>query len=76
MFPNVQEQTDTARVNRAIERLKTCTVDVDLERVWRNCQPLCDHLHAKAKAGSQEAATLLKRLADVSCDVRQEIGGG
>lgn len=73
MFPNVQEQTDTARVNRAIERLKTCTVDVDLERVWRNCQPLCDHLHAKAKAGSQEAASLLKRLADVSCDVRASL---
>lgn len=73
MFPNLQEVTDTARVNRAIERLKTCTVDVDLDRVWRNCQPLCDHLHAKAKAGSQEAATLLKRLADVSCDVRQSL---
>lgn len=73
MFPNLQEQTDAARVNRAIERLKTCTVDTDLERVWGNCQPLCDHLHAKAKAGSQEAATLLKRLADVSCDVRASL---
>jgi hypothetical protein len=71
MFPGLQEQTDTARVQRAIDQLKACTVEVDLERVWKNCQPLCDHLHTKAKAGSQEAATLLKRLADVSCDVRQ-----
>lgn len=73
MFPNLQEQTDAERVKRAIERLQTCTVDTDLERVWRNCQPLCDHLHAKAKSGSQEAATLLKRLADVSCDVRASL---
>ena len=73
MFPNLQEQTDAERVKRAIERLQTCTVDTDLERVWRNCQPLCDHLHAKAKGGSQEAATLLKRLADVSCDVRASL---
>lgn len=71
MFPNLQEVTDEARVNRAIERLKTCTVDTDLERVWGNCQPLCDHLFAKQKAGSQDAAALLKRLADTFIDVRQ-----
>lgn len=71
MFPNLQEQTDTARVNRAIERLKACTFYSDLERVWENCEPLCDHLFAKQKDGSQEAAALLKRLADTFIDVRQ-----
>ena len=73
MFPNVQEQTDTARVNRAIERLKTCTVDVDLERVWKDCQPLCNHLWDKHSAGSQEAANLLRKLTNVFVDVREKL---
>ena len=76
MFLNVQEQTDEARVNRAIDRLKACTMCVDLERVWENCVPLCDHLFDKQKAGSQNAATLLKRMADAFIDARQEINGG
>ena len=73
MFPGLQEQTDTARVQRAIDQLKACTVEVDLERVWKNCQPLCNHLWDKHEGGSQEAANLLRKLANTFIDVKQNL---
>lgn len=74
MFPNLQVQTNEARVNRAIDRLKACTTIDDVNRVYENCQPLIDHL---IKAGTDdlrdEAWVLAKKLHNAKLDVEIEI---
>ena len=67
MFPKLQEQTDEARVNRAIARLKECTTLDDLDRVYKNAAPLIDHL---IDGGARD---LVKKLHNAKIDMQIEI---
>jgi hypothetical protein len=67
MFPNFKAQTNEARVNRAIDRMKECTTLTDLERVYDNCRPLIDHLC------NDKAMDLAKRLLNAKIDMQIEI---
>ena len=74
MFPNYNIQTNEARVNRAIDRLKECTTIDDLERVYKTEGPLIDHL---IKDGADnlrsEGWTLAKKLHNAKIDMQIEI---
>ena len=74
MFPNLPEQTNQARVDRAIDRMKACTTIDDLNRVYKDCQPLIDHL---IKEGSDnlrdEGWVLAKKLHNAKLDVQIDI---
>ena len=67
MFPNFKVQTNEARVNRAIDRLKECTTIDDLERVYKTERPLIDHL---TKDG---ANVLVRKLHNAKIDMQIEI---
>lgn len=71
MFPNLQDQSLSARVRRAIARIEICTTTDDLDRVWTNCQPLYQEL--KDTPGD-EALTLLRKLCVAKVDVQFDIG--
>lgn len=74
MFPNLVVQTNEARVNRAIDRMRECTTLTDLDRVYENCGPLIDHL---VKDGvdnlRSEGWTLAKKLHNAKIDMQIEI---
>lgn len=77
MFPNVKVQTNQARVNRAIQRLKACTTIDDLDRVYKDCQPLIDHLIKKGTDDLRdEGWVLAKNLLNVKTDMQIEINKG
>ncbi len=71
MFPDFKVQTNEARVNRAIDRLKECTTIDDLERVYKSEGPLIDHL---IKTGADdlrdEGWVLAKKLHNAKLDVQ------
>jgi hypothetical protein len=74
MFPNLPEQTNQARVDRAIDRMKACTTIDDLNRVYENCQPLIDHLIKKGTDDLRdEGWVLAKKLHNAKIDMQIEI---
>jgi len=67
MFPNFKAQTNEARVNRAIERMRECTTITDLDRVYKGEAALINHL---CDSGAKDLA---KRLASFKIDMQIEI---
>jgi hypothetical protein len=74
MFPNLHVQTNEARVERAIARLRECTTIQDLDRVWANCQMLIDHLtECSVTEKGDRSMRLAKGLVNAKLDVQIDI---